>query len=168
MCSDIICLTETWIDPQQHFLFDERQLTMASYGRGKGCAMLSKEKPSKTSTFACEKWQLLSNICRDKFQIILVYLSQACDLSEVVNCIERTLNDSIIPIIIGDFNFTETNDNCLLNYFRAKGLVGLVKECTHEAGRSIDNCYVPSSFSAEVTVNFVYYSDHASILVKFK
>ena len=76
-----------------------RTFTEASNGRGKGCGIFSliSRKMSNEASRVEENYQLMSFVDEtgpsDTYQVILVYLSSGCNLSEVV----QHLSNLMIP-----------------------------------------------------------------------
>ena len=72
-------------------------------------------------------------------------------------------------IIVGDFNIEARNTDLLTHYFIQNHLVQLVTEPTHIQGRIIDHLWVSKDLpELEVSYQYPYYTQHKSIIIKFK
>ena len=100
------------------------------------------------------------------FQLIVVYLSKESDKKEVARQIKEVLDLSKAQVIVGDFNFDSREKNHLISYFTSLGLQQMVKEATHEEGRTIDQLYVTTDLNVQIDVQFKYFSDHAALQIK--
>ena len=96
----------------------------------------------------------------------MVYLSKESDKKEVARQIKEVLNLSKPQVIVGDFNFDSRERNPLTSYFTSLGLHQMVKEATHQEGRTLDQLYVTTDLNVQVDVQFKYFSDHAALQIK--
>ena len=100
------------------------------------------------------------------FQLTLVYLSKEPDMKEVTKQMKEVLDLSKPQVIVGDFNFDSKEKNQLTSYFTSLGLHQMVKEATHQEGRTIDQLYVTTDLNVQIDVQFKYFSDHAALQIK--
>ena len=101
------------------------------------------------------------------YQLILVYLSSKCPLSEVVEDLSRLLVPEMKTIITGDFNFDKKETNALSTFFKSRMFQQVVPWPTHIQGRTLDHLYVSKNVQVELTRHSPYYSDHSALCIKF-
>ena len=90
--ADHICIVETWLNPKKenNLRIDDRVFTHASQGRGKGIGIfsLTSRKFFVYKTVVKEKYQMISIVDKTipefSYQLILMYISSNCAMSEVV------------------------------------------------------------------------------------
>ena len=120
---------------------------------GIGVNRLSRKekKLSDSFKFENEKYQILS--CVDEtnpyhsYQLVTCYFSQGCPLIEAADCLSKVLMyPTMTTIIIGDFNFDTSNEsNPISKLLKSKNLQQIVKWPTHDAGRTLDHCWVSTN-----------------------
>ena len=149
-----------------------RTFTEASNGRGKGCGMfsLSSRKMSQQTSVIKEKYQLMKVVDETTkdfpYQLILVYLSSGCPLSQVVDDLDCLLVPNMTTIITGDFNFDKKETNILTNFLK-ESFLQVVNWPTHIQGRTLDHCYVSKNVNVQLTRHSPYYSDHSALCIDF-
>ena len=120
---------------------------------------------------ADDKFQILS-IMKQNIQLTLVYLSpKECPYGRVKAAISNILLENVDQIIIGDFNYTMNDPpNELSNYLSQIGVKQVVDQPTQIRGNTIDLCYLSENLAktTKVTIQFTYYSDHASLSLELK
>ena len=173
MKSKCIAFAETWIpEGDESFELPGYNFHGASLERGKGCCIYDKKS---------ENFKLLSKEVDQNFQILtvdmtsknllmtVVYLSSGCNLNAVVNSLRKVICSGRKHIILGDFNFDESEKNTLTKFLEKNKFKQLVKRPTHEQGRCLDHVYTNcKEFITEMKVQGVFYSDHACITLKLQ
>ena len=167
--SRYLCLTETWITPEENIekALMSRNLYHSSIGDGKGCCFLSPEEEAEVKSTANPSFQMLSVLVKEGYKLILLYVSSNIDLQEVVTVLQEVFTDVSKTILIGDLNFDASEKNCLTRFLERRQFVQKVSKPTHKGGRIIDHVYVPQALENEIdiTIMFKYYTDHASLLI---
>ena len=142
-------------------------------GRGKGIAIFSlkSRKFFVFKTVIKEKYQMITivdqTIPEFSYQLILMYLSSNCAMSEVVQDLILMFIKGMKAIIIGDFNFNYGEENDLSNHFLNEiGMEQKVTWPTHCQGRTLDHCY--TNFMVDLTRHSPYYSDHSALCIEFQ
>ena len=119
-----------------------------------------------------ENYQLMSFVDetgpRDTYQVILVYLSSGCNLSEVVQHLSNLMVPHMKKIITGDFNFCRKETNILTTFLKNNLLSQVVPWPTHIQGRSLDHCYISPNIEVQLTRYSPYYSDHSALCIEFR
>ena len=92
-------------------------------------------------------------------------MSKGCQFDHLVEDANSLMVSGLPSIVLGDFNFDSDNQNCFVDFMRAKDLVQIVNQPTHKDGGLIDHCYVPKEFQERIKLQLEYphYSDHASV-----
>ena len=103
-----------------------------------------------------------------KYQLILVYASGGCPLTELAKDLKKLLNPEITTIITGDFNFAKDEKNELTNFLLQKKFSQIVKWPTHHGGRTIDHCYISHESRIQVSRKSLYFSDHEALCIQFE
>ena len=132
---------------------------------------MSFRKLSNQITVTKEKYQMMSVIDETipdfQYQLILVYLSSNCPMSQVVDDLSHLLNPKMRTIITGDFNFDKKEVNAMTVFLKAKMFTQVVTWPTHSQGRTIDHCYVSDNTKVSLTRHSPYYSDHSALCIEF-
>ena len=174
--SDHICVVETWISPSVNYNLDitGRAFQHASYGRGKGCGIfsLASRQLNSIKKVSKEQYQMMSIVDETvpsyPYQLILVYASNCCTFPEMVIDLKGLLQQNTTTIVIGDFNFDKKEKNALTKYLGEKGFSQIIDWPTHQAGRTIDHCYVSKNTRVHVTRHSPYFSDHDALCIQFE
>lgn len=170
--SNIICVVETWMNPDQPIEWPGKHATYASYGNGKGVCVYytPNQAPFIVGTKCSEKYQLISVIVKENIQLFLIYLSDGCPLNEVTQEIRSLIKPKFNLLIFGDFNFDKSESNILTKFFHSCELDQVINDPTHMAGRTIDHVYINEKMKheTEIVSTFKYYSDHISFNFVFK
>ena len=166
-----VCLTETWIAASETSPMEwkGRLIHHASFGKGKGCCILTDKGHEKSWTVCCENFQIVS-IAAQNLQLTVVYISHDAKLDDVKQAFIQILDMNAPQLIVGDFNFDTRESNCLETFFNQIGLKQIVQEVTHKEGRSLDHLYLSDEIKERVKhdVQFKYYSDHAAIQLQMQ
>ena len=171
--ADMICLVETWMNPNVEIHWPEKTLHHASLGRGKGVSLY---RPPGNDyhhliSVAEEDYQFVCVIIRKKIQLFLVYIkpnSPLATYNKVANCMNNVMKSCFKILVIGDLNFDKSEVNPLSRLLERIGLTQVVQEPTHEDGRTLDHFYVPNGWKDSINLNveFKYYSDHAALSIE--
>ena len=171
--SEIICLVETHLYPNDNLTWPEKSFHHASVGKGKGVCLF-KPNESKYEIVCCvteEKYQMISLLIKSEvpIQLFVLYISKLAPFGHVAQSIESASLPGYQKLVLGDFNFDRHDRNSLTSYLFGKGLTQIIKEPTHKFGRTLDHFYVPTQWkdSMNVVLQHVYYSDHASLSIEF-
>ena len=142
-------------------------------GRGKGIAIFSlkSRKFFVFKTVIKEKYQMITivdqTIPEFSYQLILMYLSSNCAMSEVVQDLRLMFIKGMKTIITGDFNFDCGEGNDLSIYLlNGIGMEQKVTWPTHCQGRTLDHCY--TNIMVDFTRHSPYYSDHSALCIEFQ
>ena len=166
--SDYIALTETWLEPTERITWPGKNKCYTSFGRGKGICLLKPSHDRKnTWEITEEKYQIVSVLLKENWQMLIFYLSKGVNWGDVVEAVKELLLPKRKYLLIGDFNFHVSETNKLTKYLKAKKLTQVINQSTHIGGRTIDHVYVHESLrdSVQIELNFTYFSDHCSICV---
>ena len=174
--SSIVCLVETWLKPGETVFWPEENgnyvfLPPASMGAGKGVAAFVNKDTQKMNYFLSgvmeERFQILQLSVKDKYQLIILYISKGANFSEVATEIQNIVNlhKHLEPIVIGDFNIDVLQKNSLANFLRETlKLVQINTGPTYWRGPNcIDQCWVPAQLKPYLHSMFNVYSDHVLI-----
>ena len=172
MKSDIIVLTETWLEHTQNeddqYKLTEYEANLNSIGRGKGIASYYKLKMQNVTNINCEGFSI-TKLEAENFDIIGVYRSQGGTLTSLMSHLETLIVDGKTTVIGGDFNVCAlaSPKNHLSETLRQKGFIQLVQKTTHIEGGLIDHVYLVQGenmrFSCILEDFPKYYSDHDGI-----
>lgn len=100
--------------------------------------------------------------------MVLMYLSNGCSFSQVVQDLSCLLVPNFTTIIIGDLNFDKKDKNDLTSFLSKKKFSQQVSWPTHIQGRTLDHCYVSKNIHVKVTRHSPYYSDHSALCIEFR
>ena len=167
--SEVILLTETWMNPSQPINWPGKVLHHASVGNGRGVCAFTPEgtQDSFINDLAMPNYQILSLLIKD-YQIILMYLSKECNFHEVLNSLNNTLIPAKKSLVLGDLNFDPNakKPNPLSTFLKELDFVQIVDFPTHRDGGLIDHIYTKNATNnVEIRTNFPYYSDHMAFNV---
>ena len=172
MKSDIIVLTETWLEHTQNeddqYKLTEFEANLNSIGRGKGIASYYKLKMQNVTNINCEGFSI-TKLEADNLDIIGVYRSQGGTLTSLMSHLETLIVDGKTTVIGGDFNVCAlaSPKNHLSETLRQNGFIQLVKKLTHIEGGLIDHVYLVQGentrFSCIIEEFPKYYSDQDEI-----
>ena len=163
--SRIVAVVETWLTPEEHVISPLGTFEGASYGNGKGCGVFNQNEPQEVFKTICDDHQILSYLSELGFSICIVYISSGCNFGTVTESIKSHISNPN-TIILGDFNFDKNEKNSLTKSLQSKNFVQIIRNPTHEKGRTIDHVYVPKeSDKFEIILRYPYFTDHAAICV---
>jgi hypothetical protein len=172
MKSDIICLTETWMLPeeQEGFKLPGFNMYHVTGGRGKGVAVCVKEDITTADVKVASQSQFLQHlgIQLEDLSINVMYRSKECSKQCLEDRLETCMTSGRL-LVVGDFNHPVTSSAYKSSIGKVNHDLQLtqhVKEPTHEAGNIIDlilaNFEIPSE---NIFHHHPYYSDHNAICV---
>ena len=167
--SDVIILTETWLDEEQDLCYNLHNFTanFNNGGRGKGIATYFDERFTHKKNIKKSGLSVTKITSRDH-DIIGVYRSQEGDKRDLINILKTLIDGSRSTIIGGDFNvcILKEPDNIVSHALKEKGFLQIVKTATHEEGGGLDHVYinqVENKFSWDIEYFPKYYSDHDGV-----
>ena len=116
-------MTPTVQCPFQH---KDKYVFHASYGRGKGCCLLSPQDSIQCFPVVTEKFQMISSPVMD-LQVTAIYITfKDAELNDVIKALKQTLDLQVPQVVMGDFNFDIRENNSLTKFFHEKQLKQLV------------------------------------------
>ena len=141
--AQVICLQETWIEPNNSSLnvleADGWNQYNVCLGRGKGVTTLFKESFNLKSEVRYECFQMVK-ISSDKMDVINVYRSSDANNSQFLTELLKLIKASKRTLIIGDFNLCYLNQKSHQVFVALESIEfhQLVEKPTHMEGRLID------------------------------
>ena len=169
--SRYVCLSETWIDPSREspIATENKFMYHSSFGRGKGCAIVSAKQQAQVFSVCTENFQIMS-VPLENLQLTVVCLSKEAEKEDVLRALIQTLDENVSQIILGDFNFTPADSNCIKDYLSHQGLYQMISQPTQQEGRILDQLFVSKDIKDQIDfiVQFKYFSDHAAFQIKLK
>ena len=167
--SDIIILTETWLEEED----DENNYVLPGYdgnwnkrGRGKGMATYFKEKDFKHEVNINQDGISLTKITSSDLDIIGVYRSQNGNVMDIITELQNLLTKEKTTVIGGDLNLCVLKhpQNYITTTLEKEGFKQLVTAATHIEGGAIDHIYLSvggnNRFEWDLELCPKYYSDH--------
>jgi hypothetical protein len=165
--SDIITLTETWLDSDPSEQFGKYSTFCINKG-SKGIAVLSSLIP--ISVKKCEDREATILVTKyEQFNLISVYRPPDYhNIEEFTNDIQNCLDFSKSMIICGDFNYNLLKQprNQFSTRLEKIGFQQIVTDSTHIKGGLLDHVYFfsPNSMTCKLfKIHPVYYSDHDAV-----
>ena len=176
MKGDIICLQETWLEPND--TADNLQipgyiLHLNSYGKGKGIAIYFKENIAKHQIDINENSVQISKFSSPDIDIVVLYRSQTCKFEELKNHLQKLTKGKKAQLIIGDFNFCQltSSTNIIGSFLRENNFTPLISEPTHHDGNILDQAHFRDSenmYSSTAQLHTKYYTDHKGLAIIIK
>ena len=168
--SDLICLVETWMDPDQPLQWAGKDLHHASLGNGKGVCVYAPQRNEDyifNEAMVHQNYQIISFILMDKIQLFIVYLNHPINESlivEVAQYLESIIDDKYSLLCIGDFNFEKNVSNHLTKMFKKYNVFNVITIPTHDSQspRTLDQVYISDNLKDKTIVNSMFrnYTDH--------
>ena len=174
MMSDMICLTETWIWPDENtsgFNIEGYAVNHNSQGKGRGVSVYYKlAKYVHVQDVREEKIQLsmLSGIMLD---VIIVYRAPLGNDGALRDHLNKLINKKRSTLICGDFNmcFIDNRGSRTTRFLLNNGFKQLVNDATHIDGGHIDQAYLNTECNIPVTIDIYspYYTakDHDALCI---
>ena len=170
--SDLICLVETWMDPDQPLLWTGKNLFHSSLGNGKGVCVYAPQtnedyifKGAKVH----QNFQVISFIVMAKIQLFVLYLNNPineCPMIQVAESIKSLIDEKYSLLIVGDFNFGKHVTNDLTNFFLEYNLIQIITIPTHDSQNpnTLDHVYISEDLKETTIVNSIFrnYTDHVT------
>ena len=165
--SDLIVLTETWLDEEEGLSCYNLPGFTANFnigGRGKGITAYFNERFIHKTDI--KKYGIsITMIKSEDLDIIGVYRSQGGDMKYLVRILETLIDDTRTTIIGGDFNVCvlKAPNNIVTNTLKERGFVQIVKTATHIDGGALDHVYIKEDGCKvfwDIEEFPKYYSDH--------
>jgi hypothetical protein len=167
--ANIILLSETWLKPEdetkQNLKIKTYKENFVSAGNGKGLAGYSREDVQHEKSVKGQDYQVMKLIQGGDLHIISAYRSSGSSVEAFTEDIINLITDSATTVITGDMNICARADkkSYLITRLAEKGFHQLVKEPTHEHGRTLDHIYIKinNTFQPPEVVRMpIHYSDH--------
>ena len=171
MKSDIIVLTETWLEPKQleeEYQLESYTVNLNSKGRGKGIASYFNNKFTHAKNIVTENYTM-SKISSKDIDVLGVYKSKEGDCKAMLRHIEELIDKSKATVIGGDFNVCALKhpNNMITKRLQELNFNQVVKQATHVEGGQLDHLYIKkgkgTGMSWVIEVSPKYYSDHDCI-----
>ena len=171
--SDVVCLVETWLQPNEQMEWPERKLiSHASFGHGKGVSTYTNDHQNKLMGNAInENFQIVQQLIMNTVQLFVIYISKGANMEDIAQCIQEMLDPDLDTMILGDFNFESKKPNSLSIYLNNKlNLQQIITGPTFTHGpNTIDHLYVSENLrNVELISRFPYYSSHMAFNISFK
>lgn len=169
--SDLIILTETWIEPDQdttNFDLLEYKSNFNNGGRGKGIVSYFNDRFTHTANIVKDGFSV-SKISSENIDVVGVYRSQVGNIKDLTETLESLIDNTKITIIGGDLNicFLKKPNNIVTKALKERGFDQGVKIATHIEGGLLDHVYINcpenENFDWDIEVFPKYYSDHDGI-----
>ena len=174
LISDIICLTETWMWPDEDTAeFDIEGYAVKHNAQGKGKGVTAYYNPSKyvhVQDIREEKIQL-SKYSGVKLDVIIVYRAPHGNDGSLRDHLKNLINWKKSTLICGDFNmcFIDNRGSRTTKFLLDNGFKQLVHKATHIDGGHIDHAYLKTECSIPVMVDIYspYYTakDHDALCI---
>ena len=167
--ADIICLQETWLDPEKvyGYCIKGMKATLNSTGKGKGIATYYTDDyiHQKSVTHPQYQMTLISGKTED---IINIYRSGGAPSNQLINDIKSLVNKTRRTIIVGDLNICSLKEkfHTVLRSLTFLGFKQKVSFPTHEGGGYIDHVHIYDPTGSEemqpvkISHQSVYFTDH--------
>ena len=174
MMSDVIMLTETWLDDNDdanNYNLQGFERNLNKIGRGKGMGTYYRSKTFKHDKNINGDGFSLSKVKSEDLDVIGVYRSQNGSVVEIIKELQKLLDMGKMTLIGGDFNLCALKQpkNHITASLKELGFHQLVTEPTHIEGGAIDHIYkfpqYINSFDWNLEYCPKYYSDHDGLYV---
>ena len=173
--SDIICLSETWLDENDELLdlqIDNYSLHVNSVGRGKGVATYLRSNLFSPAMVIKEDELQVSMFTSIDIDVISVYRSNNCQL-RFEDIFKTIVSKDKAILIVGDMNicYEKQRMDQNIQYLKSNNFKQLVKSATHFHGGHIDHAYLADPDSMFEKVDIEQYSpyytarDHDGLLI---
>ena len=166
--SDIIVLTETWLeenDRKDDYQLPGYRSNFNSSGRGRGIASYFKDEFKHVVNIKKEGFSL-TKLESEKLDIIGIYRSQNGNVVDIINVLADMMDIGRTTVIGGDVNIcalTQKN-NYVTASLKEMGFKQIVTNATHVSGGAIDHVYINQGTLAKFNWSLEYmpkyYSDH--------
>ena len=168
--SDLIILTETWLDEEEDFSCYDLPGFKANFnngGRGKGLTTYFNGRYMHKIDIKKEGISV-TMVKSEHLDIIGVYRSQGGDMKDLVKILETLIDRTRTTIVGGDFNVCvfKNPNNLVTHMLKGTGFSQIVKTATHINGGVLDHIYIKQNgnkFSWDIEDFPKYYSDHDSL-----
>ena len=172
MKSDVIVLTETWLEPDQiehDYELDDFSVNLNSKGKGRGIATYTNTKFRHLKNINGEDYSM-SMISSEKLDVFGIYRSKEGVLRDMMQQLSDHVSKSKTTIIGGDFNVCvrKNPNNIVMEKLKELKFQQVVLQATHTEGGLIDHLYIKkggasTDCSWKLEVSPKYYSDHDCI-----
>ena len=169
--SDLVALGETWLLPNDDIEIDGFNSHFASFGHGKGVAVLSKENTSNIPFSVASQTHSIMKTSIHGFDVIALYLSKDCDQQVVCNILEDIIDEENPTLVFGDVNIEFDAKSPFKGFMMKKNFQQLLTKPTFDGGSRIDHLYVSKklhSMKISCQQNSVHFTDHDIISLFIK
>ena len=170
--SDVIVLTETWLEPDQiehDYELENFSVNLNSKGRGRGIATYTKTMFQHVKNINARDYSM-SMMSSEKVDVFGIYRSKEGDLSDMMKKLRDHISKRKTTIIGGDFNvcIMKNPNNIVVEKLKELKFQQVVIQATHTEGGLIDHLYIKkggtgTDCSWNLEVSPKYYSDHDCI-----
>ena len=174
--SNVICLQESWLQPDQNidgFSLAGKQQSINSVRTGRGIVTYYSPDFKEMHSFTATSYQITS-ISSNDTTVINMYRSSNANDKVLLNHLKEILeteNEKDVYICT-DLNLCHIEDkNHFLIQFLLDNSFSITRDPltgTHKKGRCLDMIWYRGSLQVESSIKFVYYSDHAQNFVKIR
>ena len=169
--SDVIVLTETWLEPKQmekDYELENFSKSLSSKGRGKGIAVYFNHQFLHVKNIDADGFTI-SKLSSKNVDVIGIYKSRDGDSRDLMTQLDNLITENKTTIIGGDFNVCVLRcpNNLITERLQEKKFQQVVKQATHIEGGLLDHVYIKQiedrEYSLEIELSPKYYSDHDCI-----
>ena len=167
--SDLIVLTETWLEEDQNcdgYDLPKFSSNFNNGGRGKGITSYFNEKFKHTTDIKKTGFSI-SMMKSDDLDVIGIYRSQDGNMDEILQILDKLIIKTKPTMIGGDLNVCvlKAPNNIMTKNLKERGFLQVVKKATHIDGGLLDHVYIFENgrFTWAVEEFPKYYSDHDGI-----
>ena len=169
--SDVIVLTETWLEPKQmekDYELENFSKSLSSKGRGKGIAVYFNHQFLHVKNIDADGFTI-SKLSSKNADVIGIYKSRDGDSRDLMTQLDNLITENKTTIIGGDFNVCVLRcpNNLITERLQEKKFQQVVKQATHIEGGLLDHVYIKQiedrEYSLEIELSPKYYSDHDCI-----
>ena len=173
MKSDVIMLSETWLEPEQEeqdYQLENYSANFNSEGRGRGIASYFNKKFQHIKNIKNVGYTL-SKVSSEKLDVFGIYKSKEGDARQMVAQLREMITEKKTTIIGGDFNVCalKNQKNYITLKLKELKFHQIVKQATHIEGGLIDHLYIKQGEETDliwdVEVLPKYFTDHDCIRV---
>ena len=169
--SDLIILTETWIEhDQDSTIYDllDYKSNFNGGGRGKGIATYSNNRFTHAENIIRDGFSV-SKMTSENIDVVGVYRSKGGVIRDLTETLDTLIDDAKITVIGGDLNICalKAPNNIVTKRLKERGFDQGVKIATHIEGGLLDHVYIHRGVNVKIDWDIEvfpkYYSDHDGI-----
>ena len=164
MKSDLLCLAETWLKPNETVEFKNYYGNFASIRNGQGLASFNKPEISVKIKNHIHQLFTAIHLEMDSIDVIFLYLSEGFEWIQLKKLLDLWIIDDRQVAVIGDTNIDyTTSSHKFIPYMESRNFTQIIQQPTHVLGGLIDQVFVNAPLlqkEPKITQRSVYYSDH--------